>query len=264
MQVTVFGLGEAGSLIAADLANAGAVVNGFDPAGVVTPEGVTRCDEPGLSVKGSNLVIAVTAATDAQRAIAQAWDHIKRGTVYADLSTAPPSLKEDLADTAALRGLPFADVALMASVPGNGLATPALASGPGAETYAELVNGLGAKVEALSERPGEAAARKLLRSVVTKGLTSLLMESMEAAEAQGEADWLWDHLVELITNADEGLMRRLIEGTPTHVDRRIVEMEAAQAMLESIEVEPTMTSATVDALRRIRGGAMPDLRFPHA
>lgn len=259
MRVTVFGLGEAGSVIAADLAAAGAEVHGYDPADVVTPHGVSRHAEPGSSVKGSRLVLAATAATDAQRAIAQAWDVMKRGTVYADLSTAPPGLKEDLADTAALRGLPFADVALMGTVPGNGLATPALASGPGAETYAEIVNELGGDVEVLGDRPGQAAARKLLRSVVTKGLTTILIESLEAAEAHGDSEWLWPHLVELLTDADEELLQRLISGTPGHIDRRIVEMESAQAFLESLHVDPTMTKATVDRLHRVRREGLPGL-----
>lgn len=254
MRVTVFGLGEAGSLIAADLAKAGAEVHGYDPAEVATPDDVTRHAEPGPAVKGSTVVLAVTAAADAQKAIAQAWDEMKRGTVYADLSTAPPGLKEDLADTAALRGLPFADVAVMGTVPDDGLGTPALASGPGAQRYAELVNELGGSVEAIGERPGDAAARKLLRSVVTKGLTMTLMESLEAADAHGDHEWLWPHLVELLTNADEALLRRLLEGTPKHIDRRIVEMESAQSFLESLGVPPTMTTATVERLRRVKGG----------
>jgi 3-hydroxyisobutyrate dehydrogenase-like beta-hydroxyacid dehydrogenase len=262
VQVTVFGLGEAGSLIAADLARAGAEVNGYDPADVATPGGVTRFDDPGPSVSGSSLVMAVTAASDAQQAMAQAWDRMRRGTIYADLSTAPPSLKEDLADTAATGGLVFVDVALMATVPGHGLATPALACGPGATGYAAMVNRLGANVEVLSGQPGQAAARKLLRSVVTKGLTSLLVESLDAAEARGDTEWLWGHLVQLLTNADERLMRRLIEGTPGHAERRIDEMESARALLESLEVESTMTSATVETLRRIHDQGMGAFPIP--
>lgn len=257
MRITVFGLGEAGSLIAADLAAAGAEVHGYDPAQVTTPAGVNRHEDPGTAVKGSSLVIAVTAAVDAQRAIAQAWDEIMRGTVYADLSTAPPSLKLDLADTAALRGLPFADVALMATVPGNGLATPALASGSGAERYAETVNAMGGQVEALGDTPGDAAARKLLRSVMTKGLTSVLIESLEAAEAHGSTEWLWEHLIEFLSQVDESLIERLLGGTPKHVDRRIVEMESAQTFLDSLGVATTMTSATVERLRRVKTEGLP-------
>ncbi|MGH3649484.1 MAG: DUF1932 domain-containing protein [Acidimicrobiia bacterium] len=258
MRVTVFGLGEAGSLIAADLARAGAEVHCYDPAGVPTPEGVTRHGEPAAAVGGSRLVLAITAAADAQRAIAQAWNQMKRGTVYADLSTAPPLFKEDLADTAALRGLPFADVALMGTVPGSGLATPALASGPGAARYAEMVNEMGGQVEVLSDQPGDAAGYKLLRSVVTKGLTSVLIESLQAAEAHGSTDWLWPHVVEVLTDADSSFLQRLIGGTAQHIDRRIVEMESARDFLESLGVPSTMTAATVDTLVRIKTSGMPE------
>lgn len=257
MVITVFGLGEAGSLIAADLAGAGAEVHGYDPADVPTPAGVTRHEVPATAVKGSRLVIAATAAADAQRAIAQAWNEMRRGTIYADLSTAPPGLKGDLADTAALRGLPFADVALMAPVPGNGLSTPSLASGPGAEGYAGVVGAMGARVEVISERSGDAAARKLLRSVVTKGLAALVIESLAAADAHGETEWAWEHLVDLVASADESFIGRLISGTPHHVDRRLIEMESARAFLEALGVDPTMTSATVESLRKIRDVGMP-------
>jgi 3-hydroxyisobutyrate dehydrogenase-like beta-hydroxyacid dehydrogenase len=258
VRITVFGLGEAGSAIAADLAAAGADVHAYDPADVATPDGVTRHQGPEPAVKGAGLVLAVTAAVDAQRAIAQAWTEMKRDTVYADLSTAPPSLKQDLADTAALRGLRFADVALMAPVPGTGLATPALASGPGAAVYAETINALGGRVDTIGDRPGDAAARKLLRSVVTKGLTALVIESMEAAAAHGDAEWMWGHLVALIGEADEELLTRLIEGTPNHIDRRVVEMDSARTFLESLEVPSTMTDATAETLQRIQSGGMPD------
>lgn len=257
MRVTVFGLGEAGSLIAADLAEAGSDVHGYDPADVPTPEGVTRHEEPGPSAVGSSLVIAATAAGDAPGALAQACDEMDRGVIYADVSTSPPSLKEDLAGTATSQELLFVDVALMGTVPGNGVSTPAFASGPGAARFAEFLNAVGGNVEVLGDRPGDAAARKLLRSVVTKGLTSVLIESLKAAEAHGSSEWLWDHLIELLTDADHRLLERLIGGTPKHVDRRISEMESARAFLQSLRVSPTMTAATVEALQQVKAEGMP-------
>lgn len=255
--ITVFGLGEAGSLIAADLAAAGATVRAYDPADVATPTGVERFDDPREAVRKARLVMAITAAADAQGAIAQAWDVIGRGTIYADLSTAPPSLKEDLNDTATLRGLPFADVALMATVPGKGVSTPAFASGPGAAGYAELVNPLGASVEVLGGEPGQAALRKLLRSVFMKGMTSTLIEAMEAAEAAGESEWFWDHVAATIEDADEQLLARLVAGTGTHAVRRRNEMEAAAQLLEILEVDPIMTRAAAERLRRVEDDGLP-------
>jgi 3-hydroxyisobutyrate dehydrogenase-like beta-hydroxyacid dehydrogenase len=139
----------------------------------------------------------------------------------------------------------------------NGLATPSLASGPGAEAYAGIVKPLGGIIEVIGERPGDASARKLLRSVVVKGLAALVIESLEAAEAHGEPDWAWEHIVELVASADESFLRRLVSGTPRHVDRRLVKMESARAFLEALGVGPTMTSATVESLRKIRDEGMP-------
>ena len=247
----VFGLGEAGHEIALDLARAGLEVHAFDPADVTTPPGVVRHDTPGEAVASAGLVLAITAARDAQAAVAQALDRIRRGSVYADLSTAPPGFKEDLADTAALRGLRFADVALMATVPGRGLATPSLVSGPGAVEYARVINELGGAVDVVGDEPGEAAARKLLRSVVMKSLASSVIEGLHAAESLDLADWYWDHVGEIIESADRDLLMRLVAGTHRHADRREIEMGSAAALLRSLGVEPTMSEAAAVVIRRV-------------
>lgn len=260
--VTVFGLGEAGSLISAGLAAKGAEVHAFDPADVETPVGVVRHDLPADAVQGAVMVMAITAASDAQAAIAQAWDKMARGTIYADLSTAPPLFKEDLSDTAALRGLPFADVALMAPVPGRGLATPSLVSGSGAEPYAEIVNGFGGIVEVVGEDPGEAASRKLLRSVVIKGLASSLIEALEGAGKLGLEEWFWEHIVAQFENADRALLERLVVATGTHAERRVVEMQSAAAMLESVGVEAIISKATEQAIARSGERGVPDFPDP--
>jgi 3-hydroxyisobutyrate dehydrogenase-like beta-hydroxyacid dehydrogenase len=144
----------------------------------------------------------------------------------------------------------------MGTVPGRGLATASLASGPGAARYAAAINALGGRVVAIGDTPGDAAARKLLRSIVTKGLTALLIEAMKAAKKRGDTKWLWQHLVEFISDADESLLDRFIAGTSQHVNRRIIEMESAQDLLESLDVPSAMTAATVESLQRIKSDGM--------
>jgi 3-hydroxyisobutyrate dehydrogenase-like beta-hydroxyacid dehydrogenase len=264
LRVCVFGLGEAGSLLAADLAAAagtaaaaagGATVAGYDPAPVATPPGVERHDDPRAAANGAGLVLAVTAAADAETALAQALDAIPRGAVYADVATGSAGLKRRLAATASSAGLRFADVALMAPAAGTGLRTPALASGPGARDLVALLGPLGMPVEHAGDEPGAAATRKLLRSVVVKGLTAVVMESLRAAEAAGLADETWDNVVAQLTAADEALIRRLVAGTERHAARRVHEMEAAAELLRELGVEPTMTAATAAHLRAVAAGA---------
>lgn len=243
-------MGEAGSAIASDLVGVGVEVHAFDPADTHTPEGVHRHGLPTSAVAGAELVLAITAAADSRQAMAQAWEIIGAETVYADLATSSPKLKEELGDVAAERGVPFVDVALMAPVPGRGLSTPALASGPGAEIMSAALNPLGARLEAIGQTPGAAQARKLTRSVVTKGLASLIREAMAAARAAGHELWAWEHIAGLLSAMDEELVERLVAGTDLHVERRLAEMEAAAGFLEELGVPADMTAATIQHLRR--------------
>lgn len=258
LTVAVFGLGEAGGEIATDLAAAGASVTGYDPADVPDPQGVRRVTEPRAAVADADLVMAVTASADAPAALAQALDAIPEGAVYADLATASAGTKRDLAATAAERQLAFVDVALMSTVPGKGLQTPALVSGPGAARYAELLTPAGGCIEVVGDEAGLAATRKLLRSVVLKGFAALLIESLRAAEAAGLAEETWANLVDQFTEADGDFLTRMVLGTDTHALRRLHEMEATAELLHDLGVDPVMTAATVESLRRaVRNGVPP-------
>jgi 3-hydroxyisobutyrate dehydrogenase-like beta-hydroxyacid dehydrogenase len=251
MKVAVLGLGEAGSRIAADLARAGDEVHGYDPADATAPDGVTLQHEPAATVVGCDLVLALTPGSDAREALTSVLEALAERAVYADLSTGAPAAKVGLAEMLAGRNALFADVALMAPVPGRGLATPTLVSGPGAVRYAELINERGGKVEVVGAEAGEAATRKLLRSVVMKGVAAILIESMEAAGKAGKAEWFWGHIVDELTTLDEAMLRRLLHDTAPHARRRVDEMEAARDLLLEMGVSPTMTTATIAHLQRL-------------
>jgi 3-hydroxyisobutyrate dehydrogenase-like beta-hydroxyacid dehydrogenase len=247
-RIAVLGLGEAGAALAGDLAAAGVDVTGYDPAETPTPTGVVRCDNAVVAVAGAGLVLAVTHASRASAALDAVVGALPAEAIYADLSTSAPRLKRGLAATAGAR---FVDVALMTPVPGNGIHTPTLAAGPGADAFAATMRPLGMPVELVGPEPGDAATRKLLRSVVAKGLAQLLIEALSAGEAAGLAAETWDQLVTQLTLIDEALVHRFVAGTPQHARRRIEEMEATIELLADLGVDSTMSQATAERLRRI-------------
>lgn len=259
MNIAVFGLGEAGSLISADLVRAGATVSGYDPALVTTPPGVRRCVTPADAIVDADVVIALTQGSEALTAITQALAQIPATALYADFSSNSPVSKQELATIAAARHLPFVDIALLGTVPGKGLHTPALASGTGAVRFVEQFATLGMPVSVVSAQAGDAAMRKLLRSVMMKGLAGCVIEAMRAAEQAGCEDWLWNNLADEITRADARVLSRLVRGSGPHAVRRLHEMEAALAMLQELGVEPIMTRATVENLRRIPAQGLPQI-----
>ena len=143
-------------------------------------------------------------------------------------------------------------------VAGKGLATPALASGAGAARVVRQLAPLGMPVQSVGDEPGQAASRKLLRSIFMKGLAGVAIEAMRGAEAAGVSEWLWEELASELAAADESLIVKLFRGTVEHAARRVPEMEASQALLEELGLEPVMTRATVQHLRDVPARGVPE------
>ena len=250
--VGVLGLGEAGSAIAAGLAAAGAVVRGFDPRVPASAvPGVEQCTGDADAARGCAVVISLTCAHEAEGALSAALPGLAPGAVYADLNTASSGLKFALAERAGAAGIAFADVALMSPVPGNGLRTPMLASGPAAEQFARIARGLGASVDVLAGPPGAAAARKLVRSVFYKGLAAAVTEALRAAAAAGCEDWLRDNIGQELASASPATVDRLEQGSVRHAVRRTDEMAAAAELLRELGVPPRVAEASEQWLRQL-------------
>jgi 3-hydroxyisobutyrate dehydrogenase-like beta-hydroxyacid dehydrogenase len=251
--VALLGLGEAGSIFARDLVAAGASVRGFDPAGGGDLAGVQRAADARAAVENSDLVLSVTAAAAALDAAREAAGVLREGQLYADLNASGAALKRAVADVVAPTGARFADVALMGVVPRDGLRTPALVSGPGAQAFAAYLGPLGMPVEVLDGEPGAAAARKLLRSVFMKGLAASCLESLRAARAAGCEDWMREEIETVLTGADAALLERLVAGSARHATRRIGEVADARELLAELGVEPRVTVAAGGWLTQLEG-----------
>ena len=117
------------------------------------------------------------------------------------------------------------------------------------------------EIEAVSEIAGQAAGRKLLRSIVVKGMTALLIEGMRTAESLELVDWFSDHIDETLTHLDTAFLRRLIEGTSSHSERRVHEMLATVEMIEATGGRPFRATATIRVLETVSDGIPRGKRF---
>jgi 3-hydroxyisobutyrate dehydrogenase-like beta-hydroxyacid dehydrogenase len=239
--IALLGLGEAGGRLAADLAAAGADVRGYDP----DPGRGGTATSAREAVAGADVVLSANAASAALAAVESALPALGEGAIYADLNTASPAIKQELA---AIAGRRFADVALLGPVPEKGLGTPALASGPGAEAFAAALRPFGMPVEVVSDRAGDAAEMKLLRSVFMKGLAASAIESLDAAERAGHVDWLRGEIGAVIGGP---LLDRLLAGSRQHAARRVDEMDAARDLLLELGIEPRMAAASAGVLAQL-------------
>lgn len=241
--IAVLGLGEAGSLIARDLAAAGAVVRGYDPA-VPAAEGITDTGSEAEAADGADLVLSVNSAKAAVGALRAGLRGGRPPAAWADLNTASPGVKAELAEIGRARGVAVTDIAMMAPVPGRGLRVPMLASGDGAGHVARRLRALGANIDVLDGPAGLAAMKKLLRSVFYKGMATSIVEALEAARAAGQEDWLREHIAEELDRLGSATVDRVVAGTRQHAIRRGAEMGAAAQMLAELGVPPTMADAS--------------------
>jgi 3-hydroxyisobutyrate dehydrogenase-like beta-hydroxyacid dehydrogenase len=251
--IAVLGLGEAGSVIARDLLAAGVQVRGYDPAVTAAP-GITDTGSEAEAARGADLVLSVNSAQAAVDAFGAGLPGLRRDALWADLNTASPGTKRQLAGVAEAGGVPFADVAMMAPVPGRGLRVPMLASGDGATRYADILVPLGADIEVLAGPAGLAATKKLLRSVFYKGMATAVVEALEAARAAGHEQWMREHIRAELATADASTVDRMVDGTYKHALRRTAEMQAAADMLTELGVPPLIAEASRAVHERLAGG----------
>jgi 3-hydroxyisobutyrate dehydrogenase-like beta-hydroxyacid dehydrogenase len=246
--IAVLGQGEAGGEISRDLSAAGATIRAYDPRVAAGP-GMVACTSEADAVAGADVVFNINSSHDAEVALRNARAGLGPDTLWAELNTSSAQAKRDLAaQLDDVPGVTFADVAIMSTVPGTGIRTPMLAAGPGAKTFADLINPLGGNVEVLDEPVGAAATKKLLRSVFFKGMSMAVVEALLAARAAGMEDWLYDHIRQVLADFDTRAIDRIVDGSYRHARRRSDEMAAARDLLADLGVAPRMTGASQEAL----------------
>ena len=244
-RVALLGWGEAGSSIGGDLLAAGVDVRAYDPQ-VVPPNAVSARSDESDAVRDADVVLSVNSGHDAVTALRNALPGLRPGTLWADLNTAAPRVKAELASMIPAQAV--VDVAIMAPVPGRGLRTPMVVSGPGAEQFASTFNALGGQVQVLEGPLGTASSRKLLRSVFYKGLAAAVVEALAGAEAAGCTEWLYGNIRDELIGFDALTIERLVTGTRTHARRRADEMAAAAELLSDLGVPPRIAEASRDLL----------------
>lgn len=257
-RIAVLGLGEAGRAFARSLAER-ATVTGWDPM-VTEDVGVRLAASGEEAVAGADAVLAFTTAAHSADALATTIAAAPRAAVHADFATAAPIAKAELADRASAAGIRFADAAIMAPVRRGAGRTPVLLSGdPDATSELRAVLGeAGYAVDVLDGPAGTSAARKLLRSMLVKGTTGVMIESLRAAEAQGLSDWFAEHLVETLGGLDRAALAGLLDGTQQHSGRRTEEMEVAAAMAEAAGGHAEISRAVAEVLRSVASEGVPN------
>ncbi|MFC3068860.1 NAD(P)-dependent oxidoreductase [Phenylobacterium soli] len=252
-RIALIGFGEVGQILAQDLAGK-ADLSAWDilfadpasrPAAAARAAGLVLPASAADAVRGAWLVIsAVTAENDLQAARSAA-EGIAPGAFYLDLNSCSPGQKLASAEAVEAAGGRYVEAAVMSPFPPRRTASPMLLGGPHAAAFLAEAQDLGfTGARAYSETVGRAAATKLCRSVMIKGIEALLTESMLAARRYGVEQEVLASLSDLLPlpdwNATAGYM---ISRSLEHGVRRAEEMREAARTVAEAGVEPLMSLA---------------------
>ena len=251
VKIAVLGLSDAGLAIADGLKKAGAAVLGYDSAKLKFPP-VPVADSVADAVRDADVVLSINSATVSFAMAESAVAHLKPGAVFADLNTGTPGLKAGLAKL--FTADQFVDAAPMKPVTELAEKTPMAVAGSGAKRFIELLSPLGLELEYVSEKPGDAAARRLLRSIVEKGTAALIVDLLWAAEAMGLEDWALEEIKREFDTNSSKTVQLYLDGTAQHAKRRTMEMNDVTEMLTDAKYESTTVHGTFATLSMVMHG----------
>jgi 3-hydroxyisobutyrate dehydrogenase-like beta-hydroxyacid dehydrogenase len=260
--ISFIGFGEAGQAIASGLREAGVERMAAWDILFPKPEGgqlrqaaaqtLVRCAPSAAdAVHGVDIVISAVTAASSVEAAQSVKAHLAGKAFFLDINSVSPGRKQE---TAKLLGdaARYVDVAVLAPIHPARHQTPMLIAGADAGSIAPVLAGLGMRVNVAGPEIGAAAAIKMVRSVMIKGIEALTLECFLAAARAGVIDEVAASMKNNYPGLDWAkIVPYNLERMANHGERRAAEMKEVADTLRELGVEPLMTTATVKRQREM-------------
>jgi 3-hydroxyisobutyrate dehydrogenase-like beta-hydroxyacid dehydrogenase len=256
------GFGEAGHAIAAGLREAGLErmaawdilfpkAEGEKLLRAAANTGVHCAGSAADAVRDADIVISAVTAASSFEAARSVKTHLTGSPFFLDINSVSPGRKQE---TAKLLGdaARYVDAAVLAPIYPARHQTPMLLAGADAGTVAPVLSALGMRVTLGGAEVGAAAAIKMVRSVMIKGIEALTLECFLAAARAGVIDEVAASMKNNYPGLDWAkIVLYNLERMANHGERRAAEMEEVADTLRELGVEPLMTAATVKRQREM-------------
>jgi 3-hydroxyisobutyrate dehydrogenase-like beta-hydroxyacid dehydrogenase len=260
--IAFIGFGEAGQAIAAGLRDTG--LDRMAAWDVLLPRregeklrqaaaasGVRCATSAADAVNDAEIVISAVTAASSVEAAQSVKAHLAAKPFFLDINSVSPGRKQE---TAKLIGdaARYVDVAVLAPIHPARHQTPMLLAGPHAEAIAPTLAAVGMRANVAGTEVGAAAAIKMVRSVMIKGIEALTLECFLAAARAGVIDEVAASMKNNYPGLDWAkIVPYNLERMANHGERRAAEMEEVADTLREFGVEPLMASATVRRQREM-------------
>lgn len=195
----------------------------------------------------SDFIISAVTASNTLKVAEEAAGSLRPGTVYLDLNSASPGTKQQAAAAIDAAGGRYVEAGVMTSVPPYGIRVPMLLGGAFAAGLLPQLLALGMDAKVVADHIGVASAIKMCRSVMIKGMESLVIESYSTARAYGVEEHVLPTLTETFPGIDWAqtgayFFSRVVQ----HGQRRAEEMRECARTVAEAGLEPTMAQAIAE------------------
>ncbi len=261
-RVSFIGFGEAGQAIAAGLRDAG--IERIAAWDILFPKaegarlkaagetmGVKLAASAAEAVAETDMIFAAVTAASSLEAARSVEPYLSGSPYYLDINSVSPGRKQE---TAKLLGekARYVDVAVIAPIHPLRHKTPLLIAGPHAEGISPLLGELEMQLKIVEGSTGQAAAIKMIRSVMIKGMEALTLECFLAAARAGLLEEVTASLKNNYPTLDFAKVADYnIERMASHGERRAAEMEESAVTLRELGLDPLMVDATVKRQREM-------------
>ena len=268
--IAFIGFGEAGQAIAAGLREAGAgrkphmaawdmtawdilfpMREGEKLRQAAAASGVRCAASAADAVRDAAMIVSAVTAASSVEAARSGKDHLAGAPFFLDINSVSPGRKQETSRLLDAAGR-YVDVAVLAPIHPARHQTPMLLAGPHAGEVVPRLTALGMRVSIAGPEIGAAAAIKMVRSVMIKGIEALTMECFLAASRAGVIDEVATSMKNNYPGLDWAkIVPYNLERMANHGERRAAEMEEVADTLRELGVEPLMTNATVKRQREM-------------
>jgi 3-hydroxyisobutyrate dehydrogenase-like beta-hydroxyacid dehydrogenase len=255
-RISFIGFGEAGQAIAGGLRDGGIeTIAAWD---ILFPEtdgarlrqageeiGARLATSAADAVRDSDIIVSAVTAASSLEAARSVEPYLSGNPYFLDINSVSPGRKRL---TEALLGSKarYVDVAILAPIHPARHQTPLLLAGTHAQAVLPLlVDELEMRGVIAGPETGAAAALKMVRSVMIKGIEALTVECFLAAKRAGIVDEVAASLTNNYPSLDwNRVIEYNLERMASHGVRRADEMDQVAETLRELGIDPLMATAT--------------------
>ena len=250
MKIGIIGFGEAGHMFGKHLAK-NADVHAFDikqdeaMRAKAASVNVTFHTSLEKAIDGADYVLSLVTAQQAPIVAKQAAAFLKDTQYFLEMNSVSPGTKQSNAKHCKA----LVDIAIMAPVYPKGANVPLLLSHSNGEALAATLNKFGLNVRAVGTEIGRAAAIKMCRSVMIKGMEALTLECFQTARFYDVEDEIKMSLHGSFPGMgwDKDRVDYWFERVSTHGVRRAEEMREVAKTVKDANVNSQMSKTVAES-----------------